>query len=159
MNSDFGYWAYLFYLSKYYEFVDTWIVIARGRRPIFLQVFHHIGAVFGMWMGMVLHSTGAWIFMILNSFIHSLMYFYYATSVLKLPLPKFFKKLITKMQMIQFIIGNSCAILQIYIYSNVIPLADKVCIMYHVVYTSILFLLFNAFYQKTYNKKGKQKNH
>eukprot|EP01083_Nonionella_stella_P197633 726444_1 len=51
-NSDvstFGYWSYLFYLSKYWEFIDTWIVIARGRRPIFLQEYHHIGAVIGMW--------------------------------------------------------------------------------------------------------------
>ena len=40
----FGYWVYLFYLSKMYEFIDTFIVIARGRRPMFLQKFHHVGA-------------------------------------------------------------------------------------------------------------------
>ena len=45
IDSVFGYWAYLFYLSKIYEFIDTFIVIARGRRPIFLQTFHHVGAV------------------------------------------------------------------------------------------------------------------
>ena len=39
-NSKFGLWVYLFYLSKYYEFIDTWIVMARGRRPIFLQLFY-----------------------------------------------------------------------------------------------------------------------
>jgi len=28
----------LFYFSKYYEFLDTWLVRAKGRAPIFLQV-------------------------------------------------------------------------------------------------------------------------
>ncbi len=37
-EGTFGFWAYLFYLSKYYEFIDTWIVMAKGRRPMFLQV-------------------------------------------------------------------------------------------------------------------------
>jgi len=29
--------AILFYFSKYYEFLDTWLVRAKGRKPIFLQ--------------------------------------------------------------------------------------------------------------------------
>ncbi|ETO09309.1 long chain acyl-coa elongase [Reticulomyxa filosa] len=37
-DGPFGKWGWLFYLSKYYEFVDTWIIMAKGRRPIFLQV-------------------------------------------------------------------------------------------------------------------------
>ena len=34
----FGKWAYYFYLSKYYEFMDTYIIIFRGRKPSMLQV-------------------------------------------------------------------------------------------------------------------------
>eukprot|EP00483_Globobulimina_turgida_P012476 UN12499 len=37
IQSIFGYWTYLFYLSKFYEFVDTFLMIARGKRPILLQ--------------------------------------------------------------------------------------------------------------------------
>lgn len=37
-TTSYGFWVHAFYLSKFYEFVDTWIVIARGRRPITLQV-------------------------------------------------------------------------------------------------------------------------
>lgn len=80
--SDFGYWSYLFYLSKYYEFIDTWIVIARGRRPIFLQEYHHVGAVIAMWGITVTQSAGGYIFVIENSFIHTIMYTYYASSVI-----------------------------------------------------------------------------
>ncbi|ETO22438.1 GNS1/SUR4 family protein [Reticulomyxa filosa] len=51
-DGPYGYWSHLFYLSKFYEFVDTWIVILRGKRPLFLQVYHHTGAVLGMWLSM-----------------------------------------------------------------------------------------------------------
>lgn len=37
-KGKFGKWAFFFYLSKYYEFMDTYIVILRGRKPILLQV-------------------------------------------------------------------------------------------------------------------------
>ena len=67
--SDFGKWSYYFYLSKYWEFIDTWIVIARGRRPIFLQEYHHIGAVIGMWLVTVSHSSSGYLFICQNSFI------------------------------------------------------------------------------------------
>ena len=80
--STFGYWSYLFYLSQYYEFIDTWIVIARGRRPIFLQEYHHVGAVIAMWGITVTKSAGGYVFVIENSFIHTIMYTYYASSVI-----------------------------------------------------------------------------
>ena len=35
---SYGYWIWLFYLSKFWEFIDTWILLAKGRRPSFLQV-------------------------------------------------------------------------------------------------------------------------
>nr|CAG8552099.1 5557_t:CDS:10 [Entrophospora candida] len=36
-----GYWGYLFYLSKYYEIIDTIIILMKGRRSSFLQTYHH----------------------------------------------------------------------------------------------------------------------
>ena len=39
-ETSYGFWVHAFYLSKFYEFIDTWIVIARGRRPITLQVLY-----------------------------------------------------------------------------------------------------------------------
>merc|ERR1711920_589286 len=32
-NDKWWYWTYLFYLSKYYEFLDTYILIWKGREP------------------------------------------------------------------------------------------------------------------------------
>jgi len=36
--------AFYFYLSKYYEFIDTFLLYLNGKTPLFLQKFHHIGA-------------------------------------------------------------------------------------------------------------------
>ncbi|KAL3899755.1 MAG: hypothetical protein SGCHY_001822 [Lobulomycetales sp.] len=47
---EFSFYAWLFYLSKYYEFIDTFIVLAKGGKPIALQIFHHLGAVTSMWL-------------------------------------------------------------------------------------------------------------
>ncbi|GME82645.1 unnamed protein product [Ambrosiozyma monospora] len=49
MNHD-GYkglefWAYWFYISKFYEVVDTMITLTKGRKSMFLQLYHHSGAL------------------------------------------------------------------------------------------------------------------
>jgi hypothetical protein len=49
--SGLGYWAWLFYLSKYYEVIDTLILLLKGRKPSFLQSYHHAGAILAMWVG------------------------------------------------------------------------------------------------------------
>ena len=67
-------WVYLFYISKYYEFIDTWIVCLKGRKPLFLQLYHHIGAVIGMWLLYITHNPWVWVFLVFNSFINSIMY-------------------------------------------------------------------------------------
>jgi hypothetical protein len=147
---DYGYWSYLFYLSKYYEFIDTFIVMWKGRRPIFLQKYHHIGAVIGLWIIICSKSTAGYIFMVLNSFIHTIMYAYYALTVWKIKVPC--KFVITILQMIQFVSGLSLGSFQLWTYDCLTP-SDRFCISYHLAYVSVLFWLFRRFYSKTYNDK------
>jgi hypothetical protein len=47
-NNHYQNLLYLFYLSKYWEFFDTWIHYLKGRRPSYFQVYHHTGAVLMM---------------------------------------------------------------------------------------------------------------
>jgi hypothetical protein len=54
-----GAWATAFYISKYYEFIDTWILIAKGKDASFLQVYHHAGIAFIFWAAVA--SQGAWV--------------------------------------------------------------------------------------------------
>lgn len=40
MNGRLGVWMYVFYISKYYEFLDTIVMKLRNKRLIFLHVYH-----------------------------------------------------------------------------------------------------------------------
>ncbi len=56
-DKDFGFWVSHFYISKFWEFLDTWIIILKGKKPILLQTYHHAGVVLLMWMFTVSTST------------------------------------------------------------------------------------------------------
>lgn len=72
-NEGLAFWGWLFYLSKFYEVIDTIIVLSKGRRATTLQTFHHFGAMFAMWAGIRYMSVPIWMFVLVNSFIHTLM--------------------------------------------------------------------------------------
>ncbi len=57
IKHDLGFWINHFYISKYWEFLDTWIIILKGKKPILLQTYHHAGVVLLMWMFTVSHNT------------------------------------------------------------------------------------------------------
>lgn len=71
-----------FYLSKYYEYIDTWILYAKKRDPIFLQKYHHIGAVIVWYLGYICKFDGVFFASLLNSGVHTVMYFYYFLTVM-----------------------------------------------------------------------------
>ena len=51
----------------------VWLVL-KGKPVSFLQTFHHFGAPWDVYLGLVLENEGLWIFLFLNSFIHTVMY-------------------------------------------------------------------------------------
>ena len=72
-NEGLAFYGWLFYISKFYEVVDTMIVIAKGKSSSFLQTFHHAGAMMSMWAGIRYMSPPIWMFVQVNSGVHSLM--------------------------------------------------------------------------------------
>eukprot|EP00316_Scyphosphaera_apsteinii_P012698 CAMPEP_0119339832 /NCGR_PEP_ID=MMETSP1333-20130426/99165_1 /TAXON_ID=418940 /ORGANISM="Scyphosphaera apsteinii, Strain RCC1455" /LENGTH=219 /DNA_ID=CAMNT_0007351445 /DNA_START=267 /DNA_END=926 /DNA_ORIENTATION=- len=101
-------WALIFYVSKYYELVDTWILVLKnsdGRyQPSLLQKYHHSGVVLMIWLGMLTQANGGIWGITLNASIHVLMYSYYAAATLGFKSP--LAKVLTNMQMAQFVIGG-----------------------------------------------------
>lgn len=65
--------TYLFYLSKYYEVIDTIIILAKGKKSPLLQSYHHAGAMITMFGGAKYQAVPIWLFVVFNSFIHSIM--------------------------------------------------------------------------------------
>lgn len=153
-EKTYGYWSHLFYLSKFYEFIDTFIVVAKGRRPITLQVFHHCGAVFGMWLLHVTRCSGGYLFVVENSFIHTIMYFYYAVSLLGIEWKN--KFILTILQMIQFVAGTGVGLYQVYTFNDCIRFEDKYAVLLNAVYTNALFIMFAKFYNQSYIKPKKK---
>mmetsp|Transcript_61782 Transcript_61782/g.98461 ORF Transcript_61782/g.98461 Transcript_61782/m.98461 type:complete len:278 (-) Transcript_61782:166-999(-) len=153
-ESTYGLFSWLFYLSKYYEFADTYIVIWKGRRPLFLQTYHHCGAVIGMWLAVTTRTTCGYIFVVENSAIHSIMYLYYALTVWRIRVP--FKFMITILQMFQFVFGMSLGVVQLMWFAECLTVGDQITIWYMFVYTALLFVLFIRFYIHTYRKKRKK---
>lgn len=147
-----GYWSWLFVLSKYYEIVDSYIVIYKERRPITLQVYHHIGAMIVFSWFHYDSGIGSFIFMVPNSFIHTIMYFYYGMSTLKINIP--WKSSITVMQLIQlsFMLFVVCYSL-IYLYPTCVTNSGKYSLYFMWCYLVWLIYMFSVFYIDTYNKK------
>lgn len=151
-------WATIFYMSKFYEFIDTWILVLKNtdgkRAPSFLQKFHHFGVVLCMWAAVA--GAGNWIFwcVCLNSFIHTLMYTYYALATLGYRSP--WAKVLTNLQILQFFMGiifSSC----IYFYSDCESATPgvKAGLMMSQCYAAILICLFNDMRKKKYAMKKK----
>ena len=94
-----------FYISKYYEFLDTFLLYLNGKQPIFLQKYHHIGAVIGWHLSYVYKVDAVFLSTTMNSFVHTIMYSYYLGSLFKIKSIKWYKPYITTLQITQFIIG------------------------------------------------------
>jgi hypothetical protein len=72
-NEGLAFWGWMFYISKFYEVLDTLIILAKGKRSATLQTYHHSGAMLCMWAGIRYMSPPIWMFVFVNSFIHGLM--------------------------------------------------------------------------------------
>merc|ERR1712154_28414 len=98
-----------------------------------------MGAI-GLWICLTTRATCSYIFVVENSFIHSIMYLYYALSVWKIKIP--FKFIITMLQMVQFVSGMSLGIVQLLWFGECLTVGDRITIWYHEIYVGLLFILF-----------------
>ncbi|CAJ2506156.1 Uu.00g002860.m01.CDS01 [Anthostomella pinea] len=124
-NEGLAFYGWLFYLSKFYEVLDTLIILAKGKFSSTLQTYHHAGAMMAMWAGMRYMSAPIWIFVFFNSAIHALMYTYYTVTAFNVRVPNAIKRSLTSLQISQFIIGGSSAMVHSFI-SYLIPVQSKV---------------------------------
>ncbi|KAI8810224.1 fatty acid elongase [Cladochytrium replicatum] len=152
-------WSWLFYLSKYYEIMDTVILLVKGKRTSLLQSYHHAGAIISMWLGVRSRATAIWIFVVFNSFIHTLMYFYYALTTIHIRPPSLLKQSLTRLQISQFLIGGSLATSYLFVPQCMkqqpgLLLSEMSAYYVNVSYLVPLTWLFIDFFKQSYNAKG-----
>jgi elongation of very long chain fatty acids protein 4 len=154
---------WLFYVSKVWDFWDTiFIVIGKKWRQLsFLHVYHHITIFLFYWLNSHVNYDGdIYLTIVLNGFIHTVMYTYYFICMhTKVPetgksLPIWWKSSLTMMQMIQFITMMSQGTFLISTQCKNVSL--RVIVAY-VVYILSLFYLFAQFYVQSYSKPKKAK--
>lgn len=144
-----NFWGFLFYLSKYWELLDTFLLVWKGRQPSFLQVYHHAVTLVCAYMLQASHSTVMFLFVGLNSAIHTVMYAYYALTVLGIRTSA--KSVITVLQMVQFCVGNTFAAPTLFLRSgNCTSPAQQTAVAAIMLHATFLIYLFAVFYRKTY---------
>ncbi|CAB9499131.1 of fatty acids protein 1 [Seminavis robusta] len=150
-NSGLGGWAFIYFLSKLLEFVDTWILVLKGKQPSFLQVFHHIGMVLINWG--VIRARSSWMYFpaSLNLFIHSLMYTYFFIKTLYPNAEIKQAKYLTMAQIGQFVLGITVSLL----WASKLPTlcisqASAFVLILLQTYTAILVAMFASFAHHRY---------
>ncbi|CAK4083896.1 unnamed protein product [Aphanomyces euteiches] len=139
---------WLFYISKILDFMDTFFIILgkKWKQLSFLHVYHHLTIFSIYWLNFrALYDGDIYLTIILNGFIHTIMYTYYFVSSHTKTI--WWKKYLTTMQLIQFVTMNVQAIMVISKECKGTP--QNIAILY-LVYIQSLFWLFMHFFITSY---------
>lgn len=162
-NPPVGNLLWLFYISKVWDFWDTiFIVIGKKWRQLsFLHVYHHTTIFLFYWLNTHVNYDGdIYLTIVLNGFIHTVMYTYYFICMhTKVPetgksLPIWWKSSLTMMQMIQFVTMMSQA--STLLIGQCPNLSLRVTAVY-LGYILTLLFLFAQFYVASYSKPKRKK--
>ncbi|XXQ31601.1 Elongation of fatty acids protein [Plasmodiophora brassicae] len=151
---------YIFYLSKYLEFIDSFIIVARFklRQLAFIHVYHHASIVFICWAACYFWPGGDTYFAVmLNSFVHIILYgYYFATCFIKKPEPNkkvhwsnpfFWRKYITTLQLAQFM---AMLVQSVYMLTVKDARYSRKGAAYLCLYMITMQYVFGAFFRKNY---------
>ena len=158
-----GVWSFLFIISKAPELIDTFFIVLRKQKLIFLHWYHHVTVLIYCWYNYcLLIRTGQW-FIAMNYVVHAIMYGYYALRISRLvKLPIWVNMVITLLQLAQMVVG---VLINIYVCLRV--QTDWECdgrvektyfyvCMSFIMYFSY-FVLFAHFFYSAYFKKPESK--
>jgi len=153
-----GFWTEMFALSKALELGDTVFIVLRKRPLIFLHYYHHVTVLVYTWHAYKDHTAAGRWFIMMNYFVHSLMYTYYAVRAAGVRTPKQLSLVITSLQLAQMVMG---VVVAVQTYRT--KLAGQYCRQtYENLYFSFLiyftyFLLFAHFFYTAYLSKSHRK--
>ena len=148
-------------LSKYWEYLDTLFLILNGKDLSFLHVYHHGVVAFTSWTwtrGDLRLAAGGVLF---NTMVHVFMYYYYfACTIPELRKRLWWKKYLTKLQILQFIVALVMAVCLWQAHSKSISSGGLGCagnnaFIVSTGFNATLLLLFVDFHIRSYGSKSK----
>ncbi|WCJ18265.1 GNS1/SUR4 membrane protein family [Euphorbia peplus] len=148
------FWAYVFYLSKILEFMDTVLIILGNnskRRLSFLHLYHHSTVVVMCYISL---NTSQSMFpgvLMINSLVHVIMYFYYFLCTVGLR-PRW-KKFVTDCQIWQFFSSFATMACIFYYHFTGNGCSGILGWCFDAVYIASLLVMFLDFHSKNYSKE------
>jgi len=144
--------CWLFALSKYAELIDTVFIIMRKRPLHFIHWYHHTTVLAYTWFSLVVMTPPGALFAVVNTFVHSIMYYYFFLAACG-NRPSW-GRFVTIIQLTQMVAGITISSFWTYFYlseSYPCPLEHANAYMFSTLalYASY-FLLFLNFYLQRY---------
>ena len=123
------------------------ILRKKNKQVSVLHVYHHVMLIWAWFLVCKFHCGGdAYFGALANSFIHVVMYSYYLSALVGIRCP--WKKYITQLQLLQFVVCFSHAMFVIY--AGTVPTWLCMCQVWVMLN---MLVLFGNFYMKAYTKK------
>jgi len=149
LDGPIGFWIYIFHLSKYYELLDTVLLVVKRKPLIFLHVYHHLVMVSATWFMLSDRwLVGAWWCVLVNSLVHTFMYYYYYIAANGKTVS--WKSLMTAGQIIQLWSGFLLVVYWIYVKNTHQCTQGYYAGMYSHFTNCVLIYQFCAFYVRKY---------
>jgi fatty acid elongase 3 len=147
-----GFWTYIFYLSKYYELIDTVILCLKKKTLITLHVWHHTSMLFVVWSWLYFPwLEGSLWCTFANSLIHTGMYTYYLKATLGEKV--WWKKYMTSAQIVQFISGLVVVAIFAYMHSTKGCSGNPTTGFISTAVNCSFLTMFGQFYKKSYTPR------
>lgn len=148
MQGGLYFWSYMYYLSKYVEFIDTLLLAAKNKPIGFLHIFHHTLVVPMAYLWLYDAQSSQQLGLMVNCFIHIIMYYYYFLCSIKI-YPKW-KKLITNSQIVQFVF--SFLVTLPFWYPAIVhgQCSGLNAMIFNALFNAALLALFIDFHRRTY---------
>ena len=104
-SNSINLWGFLFALSKILELGDTFFLVVKKSKIIFLHWFHHSTILIYSFYGFGSVSANCHWFGAMNYSVHTIMYSYFASRAIGWKLPTWVAQFITTIQIIQMFGG------------------------------------------------------
>ncbi|XP_012071355.1 putative elongation of fatty acids protein DDB_G0272012 [Jatropha curcas] len=152
------FWAYIFYLSKIYEFMDTLLIILSNsiQRLTFLHLYHHSVVVVMCYISLNISQSMFQPVLVTNALVHVIVYFYYFLCALgKRPR---WKKLVTDCQITQFFSSFAIMAWIFYYHFTGSGCSGIMGWCFDAVFITSLLFMFLDFHSKNYSKEKTKGN-